>query len=150
MLASAEQQSESAMWIHTSPPSWASLQLTRLSHHSTKLSVLCCLAGPTSYLVHTRQCVYPRSSHPPFPANAHMFLLYACVSVPALRIGSSVPFPPQIPHICVNIRYLSFCTEVYSHRDYCTHEAYPYTLRTRTFLAVGFLGQRTCAFGMLL
>ena len=34
-------------------------------------------------------------------------LLYVCMSIPALQIGSSVPFF-QIPYICVNIQYLFF------------------------------------------
>ena len=45
---------------------------------------------------------------PPSPQpHVHMCILYVCVSIPALQIGSSVPFF-QIPHICLNIRCLCF------------------------------------------
>ena len=42
---------------------------------------------------------------PPF--GVHTFIIYICVYISALQIGSSVPFF-QIPHICVNIQYLFF------------------------------------------
>ena len=42
-----------------------------------------------------------------FPPGVHTFVLYICVSISALQTGSSVPFF-QVPHICVNIRYLFF------------------------------------------
>ena len=41
------------------------------------------------------------------PLGVHTFLLYICVSISALQTSSSVPFF-QVPHICVNIRYLFF------------------------------------------
>ena len=41
------------------------------------------------------------------PLGVHTSVLYVCVSISALQIGSSVPFF-YIPHICVNIRYLFF------------------------------------------
>ena len=30
---------------------------------------------------------------PPFPAYVYTSVLYVCISIPALQIGSSVPFP---------------------------------------------------------
>ena len=55
------------------------------------------------------------SVHPAlsFPFCVHKSVLYVCVSIPALQIGSCVPFV-QIPYIhvcvcvCVNIWYLFF------------------------------------------
>ena len=63
-------------------------------------------------LVYICQSQSPNSSHhhppPPLsPLGVHMLVLYICVSISALQTGSSVPFF-QIPHICVNIRYLFF------------------------------------------
>ena len=40
----------------------------------------------------------------PFPFGVHMFVIYICVSISALQIGSSVPFF-QIPHISINIYF---------------------------------------------
>ena len=62
--------------------------------------------------VYTCQSQSPNSSHhhqrPPLsPLGVHTFVLYICVSIFALQTGSSVPFF-QVPHICVNIRYLFF------------------------------------------
>ena len=67
-----------------------------------------------SYLFYIQQCVYVNpnlpiypSPSPPFPLGSHKFVIYVCVSIPALQIGSSVPFF-QIPHVCINIQYLFF------------------------------------------
>ena len=48
------------------------------------------------------QCYSLSSSHPLLPHCVHKFVLYICVSVPALQIGSSVPFF-YILYICINI-----------------------------------------------
>ena len=64
--------------------------------------------------LYTCQPQSPNSSHPhPHPPllsslGVHTFVLYICVSISALQTSSSVPFF-QVPHICVNIRYLFFC-----------------------------------------
>ena len=42
--------------------------------------------------LHMWQCYSLNSSHPVPPAMCHTPVLYACVSIPALKIGSSVPF----------------------------------------------------------
>ena len=65
-----------------------------------------------SYLLYTQQCIYVNPNLPVHPTSpsllgVHAFVLYIFVSVSALQIGSSVPVV-QIPHICVNIRYLFF------------------------------------------
>ena len=71
-----------------------------------------------SHQFYTHQCIHVNPNRPiqhtttPIclllsPLGVHMFLLYICVSISALQTGSSVPFF-QVPHICVNIRYLFF------------------------------------------
>ena len=58
---------------------------------------------PTSQFI-----TQPPPTHPHLsPLGVHTFVLYICVSISALQTGSSVPFF-QVPHICVNIRYLFF------------------------------------------
>ena len=42
-----------------------------------------------------------------FPHCVHKFILYVCVSTPALEIGSSIPFF-WIPYIFANMQYLFF------------------------------------------
>ena len=78
---------------------WSSLCYTAGSY---QLSIL-------YILVYTCQSESPSSSHHPLlsPLGVHTFVLYICVSISALQTGSSVPFF-QIPHICVNVRYLFF------------------------------------------
>ena len=54
-------------------------------------------AAPTSCLFYTPSCIELRASlsiHPAlsFPRWVHRFVPYACVSVPAQQLGSSVPF----------------------------------------------------------
>ena len=50
----------------------------------------------TSYLFYTRechicQCHFLNSPYPLFPC-VHMSVLYVCISIPSLKVGSSVPF----------------------------------------------------------
>ena len=42
----------------------------------------------------------------PFP-HFHMSILYICISIPSLQIGSSLPFF-YTPHICTNMQYILF------------------------------------------
>ena len=62
---------------------------------STELSSLCYIAA-SHWLFYTRECIYVNATlsiHPPsFPHCVHVSVLYMCVSVPALQIGSSAPF----------------------------------------------------------
>ena len=71
-----------------------------------------------SHQFYTHQCIHVNPNHPIHhttiptlprlsPLGVHTFVLYICVSTSALQTGSSVPFF-QVPHICVNIRYLFF------------------------------------------
>ena len=51
------------------------------SPQSTRLSPLCCTAGPISDLLHTWSCIYVNPNLPicptlPFPHCVHMFVLY--------------------------------------------------------------------------
>ena len=64
--------------------------------------VLCC----TWWCVHVRAAL---SAHPnlSFPCPVHTSLLYVCVSIPALKVGSSASFS-WIPYVC--FRASSFLT----------------------------------------
>ena len=114
VLVSTVQQSESTICIHISPLFWFSFpfrspqstEQSSLSYtvHSHQLSILYIVS-----IVYVCQSQSPNSSHPhPIsPLGVHTFVLYICVSISALQIRLSIPFF-QIPHICVNIRYLFF------------------------------------------
>ena len=85
-------------------PHSRSPQITELSslHYipgSHQLSILHMVV----YVCQTQSSIHPTI---PFP-NPHVHLtgLSVCLSIPALQIGSSVPFF-QIPYICINIQYL--------------------------------------------
>ena len=104
VLVSAVQQSESALCIHVTPPSWPSLQLphpTHLGHHrAVELSSLLCsglygtipwaiyLHLPIEMVVYICQSHSPNSS-PRFPPQhwVHTSVFYICISIPALKIG---------------------------------------------------------------
>ena len=123
VLVSAVQQCESAICIRIFPPSRASLPATTIppleTITSTELSSLCYIQLlPTSSLFHTWSCPYATlicesnatlSICPavPFPSGIRKTVCYICVSIPALQIGSLVPFF-QIPYICVQVQYLFF------------------------------------------
>ena len=52
-------------------------------------------------VVYLCQFQSPNSSHLPLPRQVHMPALYVCVSIPALRINSSVPFFSRLHiHTC--------------------------------------------------
>ena len=77
-LLSAVQQSESAVCIHVSPPSWTphSHPLSG-SSRSPKLSTLCCMAGShwlssLHRAVHIHQFQSPSSSHPSSCPSIHL------------------------------------------------------------------------------
>ena len=69
--------------------------LSRLSQ-SSGLSSLCpCSSCPLAIshkVVYICQYHFLNSSHPPLPPLVHKSVCYACVSIPALKIGSSVSF----------------------------------------------------------
>ena len=84
---------------------------SRLSQ-STRLSSLCSissfpLATSLHMTVYICQCYPLNSFHPFLPPLCPKSVLYVCISIPALQIGSSVPLF-YILYICVNIRNLFF------------------------------------------
>ena len=100
-----------------SPPSWISL-LPPTPSHSSRLSQSTWFELPPSYskfplaIYFAYVNVYVSvllSIHYTlfFPHCVHMSVLYVCISVAALPIGSSVP-SFYIPYICVNMWHLFF------------------------------------------
>ena len=63
------------------------------SSQSTELGSLAVQRLPASCLFHTWCCVYVTASlqvvHCRLPPHVHMSFLYVCISIPALKIGSS-------------------------------------------------------------
>ena len=75
-----------------------------LGHHRAELGSLQQL--PSSLLFCSWQCIYVTAILPvcptlPFICWVHQSILYMCVSIPALQMGSSVSFF-HIPYICIN------------------------------------------------
>ena len=119
MLFSAVQQCDKAVTVHISPPSWAFLSpyphpTPSRSSQSTKLSSLCILQFPTSYLFYIWSCICfsailsicPTFS---FPCCVHKSFLYICVSIPAMQIGWSVPFSRFHINLFFSFWLTSFC-----------------------------------------
>ena len=100
MLVSAVQQSELALCIHISLPSWiCSLAPTpphpSRSSQSTELSSLCGSAGSHWLICFTHGSVYMSNlifqftvPVTPLPSHVHISVLYIHVSFPAQQIGS--------------------------------------------------------------
>ena len=112
LLGFAVQWSESAICIHIFPACWTSFipptipSLWVINVHQAELCAICYL----KQLFYTWQCIYVKPNPPvhptlPFPCYAHVSVLYVCISVPALELGSFVPFF-LILHTCINMRYL--------------------------------------------
>ena len=88
----------SAISMHGPPPSWGSLLPTHLGHHTAPSWAPCVIQKlPTSHLFYTWYWIYVSYSlslsHPllPTPTRVHESVLCVCISIAALRIGSSVP-----------------------------------------------------------
>ena len=84
------------------------LHPTPLVHHRALSWASCATQQlPTSCLFYKWQCTYASTTlliHlTPRPPPCHMSVLCICISIPALQIGSSVPFF-SIPHIYLNIQ----------------------------------------------
>ena len=104
VLVSSLQRSESGIcnvYIHTPPripPIWVTTE------HQAELCVLyrsfplavCFTHGSVFMSILISQFVPPSPS-----AHVHTFILYVCIYIHALQIGSSIPFF-YIPHTCVN------------------------------------------------
>ena len=111
VLVCAVEQSESV----TRMPSLLGLPLTLPSHpsgssQSPERGSLCLQQLPASCLFHTWRCVHVIAVRPlPLPPHVHMPFLSVCISVPALKIGSSVLYHFSRLHTyAVNIWYLFF------------------------------------------
>ena len=117
MLISVVQQSQSAICIHISlplgPPSWATpcpiSPLQVITENQAELPELYTRGPLAIYLTpgNVYMSVLISQFIPSFPTHlfVHMSFLYSCISIPALQIGSVVPFF-QIPHICINMQCL--------------------------------------------
>ena len=74
------------------------LPLLRLGRHRALSWAPCAVQQlPSSDLFHTWRCIHVSASlnsshHFLFPCCAHKLILWVSVSIPALQIGSSVPF----------------------------------------------------------
>ena len=66
-------------------------------------------------VVYICQCYSLNSSHPLLPPLRPESVLYVCISIPALQIGSSVPFF-YIPYMCINMwnSFFSFWLTLYN------------------------------------
>ena len=94
---------------HIYPPaSWFTPHPSPLGHHRALRRALCAVRQlPTSSLFYTSSCIdvsATLSAHPTFPSPhcTHKSVLYVCISIPGLQIGSSVLFF-QIPYIYIYI-----------------------------------------------
>ena len=88
-----------------------SYSLFLTTEHWAEFTVLYCRLSLVIYFIHnTVYTSSPISQFIPPPLSrldTHTFVLYVCVSISALQIGSSEQFF-QIPYICMNIQYLFF------------------------------------------
>ena len=103
MLASAVQQSKSLLCVHISPPFWTSPS----SHHRVLSRVPSAISrfSLVLYFMHSINSIYmfiPVSQFfpPPLPLSVHIFVLYICVFISSLQIGSR-------PFLILNIRVSS-------------------------------------------
>ena len=89
---------------HIYHPSWISHTHPILPGQHRVLSWALC----SHYLFYTQQCIYVKPSLPPSLLRpcVHRSMLCICISIPALELGSSVPFF-YIPHTFITIQYFS-------------------------------------------
>ena len=84
-------RSESSISIHISPPFWISLP----SKLPQQTSAIYSRFSLFIYFIHSRVYMSIPISHfipPPLLLRVHIFVLYACVSISALQVSSSLPF----------------------------------------------------------
>ena len=102
--------------IYISSPSWASLPPppSHFLHHHRAPGWAPCVTQqlPTGYLFCTWQCIYFKATLticPTFtsPRCVHKSIIHIGISIPALQMGSTVPFF-LISYICINIWYSFF------------------------------------------
>ena len=107
------------IWIrhkYTYSPSLLSLPPTptsypSLSTQSTCLSSLLYIATSKSYFthssfIHVKQSYSLNSPYPFLPHCVHKSILYICISIPALQIGSHIKFLCIIYMICINMLFV--------------------------------------------
>ena len=81
-----------------SPPIPVPLHPTLLGHHRAQGWASCAIRQlSTSYLFYIWQCIYVNATFPirptlSFPRHVHKSVLYICVSISFLHLGSSVPY----------------------------------------------------------
>ena len=95
VFVSALQQSESAICLQITPRSWASLTPSLGHHRAPNWASSVYSRFPLAILY--KNSNLPNSSHlslltPPRSRYLHTFVLYICVSIPVLPVGSSVLF----------------------------------------------------------
>ena len=114
MLVSAVHWSESGIWTHIPPASWFTPHPSPLGHYRPPRRAPCAIRQlPTSRLFYTSSCIdvsATLSALPTFPSPhcMHKSLLYVCISISALQIGSSVLFF-QIPYIYIYTLIYNVC-----------------------------------------
>ena len=96
---------ESAICIHISPLSPIPSHSSK-SSQSTRLGSLCLRAASHQLsvlpmILYICQCYFLNSSHPLLPLLCPQSILYVCIFIPALQIGSLVPLSKF--HIYVSI-----------------------------------------------
>ena len=103
LLISALQPCEPAITIHISSATWASFPSslhTALGNHRapSRTPVLYRNFSPAIYFTHDAiyayicWCYLPIHPTLSFPHCVHKSILYNCISIPSLQIGSSIPF----------------------------------------------------------
>ena len=102
--------------IHISPPSWTSLPpLYVITEHRAELPVLC-RSFPLASILHMVACICqsqsPTSSHPLHSLHVQKSILYICVSILTLQIGSSVLFSWFYIHVLIYNVFLFWLTSL--------------------------------------
>ena len=126
VLFSAVQQSESAVCKHIyslvelPPTSHPIPPLQVITEHRTELPVLYSRFPLDTCFTYGTVHMSVLISQPSLLHCVHMSLLYVCISISALQIGSSVP-SFQIPHICFIYFLLFFLCYFLNYEIVITH-----------------------------
>lgn len=125
LLVPAKQQSESAVCVHVSPPSWAALPPPSLGQHRAPGWAPCTGTAASQGLFYTWYCMNGSATLPvrptlPFPHCVRMSCCYVTVSIPALQIGSLYHFLDfhiyaLIYDICFALSDLLYTVKLISH-----------------------------------
>ena len=152
VFVSAVQRCESGTCVHISPPSWASFPPRTpipppRSSRSTELSSPAIHQLPASFLFHTWWCIHinpnlPVHLTPASPAQVHTSDLYIFVSIPALKIGSSVPF---FPGFCIYVLINDICL-TFSDLFHCMTDSWPIHISTNDPVSSLFIGEEYSIF----